>query len=241
MAEDDRTTFFEIIQERNSLAGVKRNRKPHRPSKPCEYEGCNGWAWAQGYCGTHYQKMKREGKIQNKRILNDPVRRFYSKIAVHPETLCWEWQGNIHPRGYPIMGIGGRAQGIKVHRFSYQLFHGDIPPGIQVMHACDNPKCSNPDHLSLGTAKDNMMDASRKGRLIGRPSRKLTQQMIATLRVLYARGNHPVSTLAWIYGIDETTCWAMVKGRSHTADRRTVSREKKPFARGRETDCYLVF
>ncbi len=143
MAEEDKAAFFEIIQERNSLAGVKRARN-HRPSAPCSYDGCEGWAWAQGFCNNHYQKLKREGGIQNKRILNDPVRRFYSKIEVNAETLCWEWQGAIHPTGYCMMGIGGRAKLIKVHRFSYELFFGEIPLDLQVMHACDNRICTNP-------------------------------------------------------------------------------------------------
>jgi len=211
--EEDKAAFFRIIQERNSLAGVKRTRK-HRPSAPCQFEGCIGWAWAQGYCGTHYHRLRSQGKLPPKRILNDPVRRFYSKIEVNPETLCWEWQGSIHPRGYPIMGIGGKAKMLKVHRFAYELFYGPIPPTLQLLHSCDLKKCSNPAHLSLGTGKDNMQDAAAKGRL-GTEKRHLTPPMIATLRVLYARGEHSFLTLAWIYGIDEETARKMVKAGTH--------------------------
>jgi len=48
---------------------------------------------------------------------------------------------------------------------SYRIFKGDIPKGLYVCHACDNPRCINPDHLWVGTAKENMQDAKRKGRL----------------------------------------------------------------------------
>ncbi|WP_020471509.1 HNH endonuclease signature motif containing protein [Zavarzinella formosa] len=213
MAKNDKSTFFEILQERNSLKGIKRSRN-HRPSMPCQYEECNGWAWAQGFCGSHYHKMRREGLLPVKRIHNDPFRRYYSKIEVNPVSLCWEWQGFIHPSGYAIMGIGGNGRGLKVHRFAYQLFYGEIPPKMQVMHACDNRRCSNPAHISLGTAKENRQDAARKGRLPSK-CKHLTPQMIASLRVLYAQGNHSISELAWIYGIDQDTARDIVRGRTH--------------------------
>lgn len=206
-------TFIADTQDRNSLVGVKIKRK-NLSTAPCQHPECTGFAWAQGYCGTHYQKMKKLGVIQSKRILNNPVRRYYSKIEVNPETLCWEWTGAIHPNGYPLMGIGGKQKQFKVHRFAYQMFFGDIPDGFVAMHSCDNRKCSNPAHLSLGTHKENMQDASRKGRLSGKGN-LLTAPMILTLRVLYARGSHSFRTLAWIYGIDEETARRMVKAGSH--------------------------
>ncbi len=227
MADDSQTTFFEKIQAASSLAGVNRVRT-HRPSAPCQYDGCQGWAWAQGYCGTHYQKLRREGRIQNKRILNDPVRRFYSKIEVNPETLCWEWQGSIHPTGYALMGIGGRAKLLKSHRFAYELFHGAIPSGLQVMHACDNRICSNVAHLSLGTGKDNMRDcvAKRRNRAArGDAGQKITAAMALHIRVLYAKGMvgsgyglanpFSIQSLASTYGVAPMTISSIVKGQAH--------------------------
>jgi hypothetical protein len=41
---------------------------------------------------------------------------------------------------------------------------GEMPKGA-AYHKCDNPSCVNPDHLFVGTQKDNMRDASRKNRL----------------------------------------------------------------------------
>jgi len=50
------------------------------------------------------------------------------------------------------------------HRKAWEDEHGPIPPGMNVCHHCDNPPCINPDHLFLGTQKDNAVDMSRKGR-----------------------------------------------------------------------------
>lgn len=75
---------------------------------------------------------------------------------------CWEWQGS-KVNGYGRMGADCKTE--YAHRVSWLIYKGHIPPKLYVCHKCDNPSCVNPKHLFLGTAKDNMMDASRKGRV----------------------------------------------------------------------------
>ena len=84
---------------------------------------------------------------------------------------CWLWVGANNER-YGLFSCFGRV--MKAHRASWHLFVGPIPPGLHVLHKCDNPLCVRPDHLFLGTHVDNMADMARKGRARpqGHPSKR---------------------------------------------------------------------
>jgi len=80
----------------------------------------------------------------------------------------WLWTGAKN-KGYGTSIFNGRQIG--VHRIMYMLSYGEIPNGMFVCHTCDVPECVNPDHLFLGTQKQNMEDRSNKGR---HPNQKKT-------------------------------------------------------------------
>ena len=91
-----------------------------------------------------------------------PLERFLSRLSVNPETACWEIGGYRSPIGQVVIYVGTKSE--LVSRFAYKHFVGPIPDGFLVCHHCDRPYCGNPDHLFLGTAKDNQQDMSQKGR-----------------------------------------------------------------------------
>lgn len=86
--------------------------------------------------------------------------RFESRIQVTPG--CWWWTAAKCGNGYGHIRHQGRV--LYAHRVSFQLYVGEIPQGLHVLHSCDNPLCVNPAHLSVGTHQDNMSDMYAKGR-----------------------------------------------------------------------------
>ena len=92
--------------------------------------------------------------------------RFLDKVDKDTSTGCWEWTGATTRGDYGVIGkkVGHKKwQTARAHRVSYELYKGPIGK-FHVCHTCDNPKCVNPDHLFLGTAKDNTQDMMAKGR-----------------------------------------------------------------------------
>lgn len=99
----------------------------------------------------------------------DRLARFWSNVDKNgpvqshcPEIgNCWKWRNVNKWYGHFSPEKGKR---LYAHRFSWELHNGPIPSGLCVLHKCDNPECVRPDHLFLGTHKDNADDKYAKGR-----------------------------------------------------------------------------
>ena len=141
--------------------------------------------------------------------------RFWEKVK--KTKTCWNWIGSIDDRGYGSIGVNGITK--RAHRLSYEMKkNGPIPKGMFVCHKCDNRACVNPNHLFLGTAKDNTQDMINKGRdvhAIGENagSTKLTKRQVLEIRKRYANGES-TRQLAKDFPISHGSIWKIVAGKT---------------------------
>lgn len=81
-----------------------------------------------------------------------------------PFAGCLIWLGPVRRNGYGAIYDPERKKTVIAHRAAYEANKGPIPAGLLVCHSCDTPSCVNPDHLFVGTVKDNSDDMVRKSR-----------------------------------------------------------------------------
>ena len=86
------------------------------------------------------------------------------------------------------------------------LYCGEIPKGYLVCHKCDNPKCTNPEHLFIGTPNDNMQDKINKGRLrIARGEKAGASQLTEAQVIRILKDARPYSAIAYDYDVTTFT------------------------------------
>lgn len=127
------------------------------------------------------------------------ARRFWAKVAVGGE--CWEWTASRDKDGYGYFSLHGKHD--RAHKVSYREHVGPIPPGMCVLHTCDNPPCVNPAHLRLGTNKENSVDMQQKGRSargVRNANSKFTESDVLAIRAARERGES-LPSLGRRYGV----------------------------------------
>ncbi|MDO8671246.1 MAG: HNH endonuclease [Dehalococcoidia bacterium] len=152
--------------------------------------------------------------------------RFWAKVE--KGEGCWTWKGTCDRRGYGRIYVGSRPRrSTRAPRVSWELHFGPILDGMFVCHHCDTPSCVRPDHLFLGTARDNARDMVTKGRARqGRCSNqvfgerhgmaKLTDSQVADIRQRYALGGISHRKLAGQYAVSFATIARLLEGKSWT-------------------------
>jgi hypothetical protein len=102
-------------------------------------------------------------------IPENVIRRFERKTI--KTSGCWLWSGVANNSGYGSMAcpsIFGQPRTL-AHRLAWMINFGPIPMDKEVCHRCDVRICVNPEHLYLGTHRENMLDMFNKGRNLIKP------------------------------------------------------------------------
>lgn len=116
--------------------------------------------------GHHPHSRAKKYINHDKTTLNTLKNRFYSKVLLPNENGCMEWISGMKKRKRGLFSVvhGKNRFSTNAARFSYQLHYNIDPKDLYVCHKCDNPKCVAPEHLFLGTQKENMEDMFFKNR-----------------------------------------------------------------------------
>jgi hypothetical protein len=137
----------------------------NRPSKICE--ACSADFYRHPRDSASQWSSRRFCSISCRNRSTKPVPvhlRFWRFVTPADSEECWIWSGSKDPRGYGTLSAESGSSPIKAYRLAYEMRHGPIPDGLVVRHKCDNPSCVNPDHLEVGTQKDNVRDMVERGR-----------------------------------------------------------------------------
>lgn len=145
----------------------------------------------------------------------------FEKYAIksQDEDTCWSWSGPQTSHGYASF------RGQYAHRFSFEYYYGTELGSFHALHKCDNPICTNPNHLMPGTHTDNMRDMTHKGRNNGAfgfgqkpPTQKLTLEDVAEIRRLFIpfsrKGDRTSKALGLRFNVSASQIAGICAGRS---------------------------
>lgn len=189
--------------------------------RTCTEPDCQRRHAAHGWCYAHWRQWKRTGKVGAiarpawVKLPTPTTDRFWEKVAKGKD--CWLWTGAHTAAGYGVMFSGGRME--LAHRLGWTIAHGTVPPRMYVLHRCDNPQCVRPDHLFLGTPRDNTLDMVAKGRhgtLRGErhQAAKITEAQAAEIKDRVLRKGERQVDICREMGLRQSMVSAIVNGRN---------------------------
>ncbi len=180
----------------------------------------------QRFSDAMHHKMMLRRSWHNLTV--EKIEKIVENIHFKPNTKeCWEYNGTRSSYGYGQIRHG---KILRIHRLVASVFLNKILSSKDfVCHHCDNPPCVNPSHIYIGTAKDNMRDAIKRGRIdyknigtLGSPDgeknrgAKLKENQVRYIRSLYKTGNFKQCELAKFFQISHRTISLIVRNKTWT-------------------------
>ena len=178
-------------------------------------------------------------KVDTMNISENLKARFWAKVSMRQDSDCWRWNASKTAKGYGQINTGDELSTQAAHRVSYMIHYGAIPDGLFVCHTCDNPECTNPDHLFLGTAQENTDDMMAKGREASgmkAGSRKLDEYQVIEIRKAYAN-KESIDSLMGQYKVSRACITDIIAGRRWA---KTAGPISKPPGKAKKLTSILV-
>lgn len=142
----------------------------------------------------------------------DLCNRFWRNVQKLPS--CWLWKGCLSEKGYGLFW-DKQHHCQRAHRVSWLIHNGEIPKGLMVCHTCDTRNCVNPDHLFLGTARDNNRDMIRKKR--NDTCCKLSDDDVERMRGFYLSGFFNQRAIASMFRVHQSTVSLVMSKEIHSS------------------------
>lgn len=172
----------------------------------------------------HYKRVWRHGDVEAMKEINadatiDERLRFHGwkvEQVTSYTSPCWLYQGRINRTGYGQFAYQNKE--LTVSRMAYHVWVGPVPDDSFVLHRCDVRHCINPQHLFLGTHKENMKDMADKDRapkMRGELNgwHKLTNEDVIAIRKRRKAGEI-LRTMAEQFGVSESCISSVCTGKS---------------------------
>jgi hypothetical protein len=126
---------------------------------------------------------------------------------------CWECTSHAcDSNGYPVIRINGKQD--RIHRHYYRQHNGVIPSGFVIRHSCDNRKCINPEHLSIGTHADNVSDRVARDRSAKGENNGRNVLTIREVQLIRLDNSTPKMELARLFKVDPKTIRDIKQGKT---------------------------
>ena len=151
-------------------------------------------------------------KVEEVNISENQKRLFWEKVDKSGD--CWIWIASTTPDGYGKFTVrnGRKTRTFRSSRVAYILTYGYIDDNLLACHKCDNVLCVNPEHIFLGSIKDNYDDSISKERQVrsrGESLSKLKNEDVFKIRDLVRSGT-PQIQVAKMFHVGKNCVWHIV-------------------------------